>query len=280
MLRSLLCGLLLATSSVASEAAWLDDPAAAFAKARADDSYVFVDLYADWCGWCKVLEDEVFVTDAFRDVTNGMTLLRVDVEDGDVGSALQADYEVRSLPTTLVLDGWGGMVAEISGYAPADAYVAKIRGALAEWDSILEVVRAARERADADELRVVADRMYARRDGRRAAPLYERLLELVGSGPVAGWIRYRAADAHRMGRDWAAAAAHLESARSEASLGSQLREQLDLLAFTIARDQGSCDDAKQSLERFLQEHPTSSRAAQAAETLALLREGGGPICAG
>ena len=45
---------------------WLDDLAAARARAKSESKPILVDLWADWCTWCKRLERDVFSTPVFQ----------------------------------------------------------------------------------------------------------------------------------------------------------------------------------------------------------------------
>ena len=45
---------------------WLKSLATAQKKAKEHNSLIFVDLFADWCGWCHKMEQEVFVAEAFQ----------------------------------------------------------------------------------------------------------------------------------------------------------------------------------------------------------------------
>ncbi|MEO1369235.1 MAG: thioredoxin family protein, partial [Acidobacteriota bacterium] len=39
---------------------WHQDVYVALEEARDKDAMILVDLYADWCGWCRTLEEKVF----------------------------------------------------------------------------------------------------------------------------------------------------------------------------------------------------------------------------
>lgn len=282
MTATLLLGLLLASPTAATPAleGWHDTPSEALAEAAGADRFVLVDLYADWCSWCKVLEEKVFTTPAFENFADEQfVLLRVDVEDGGEGTRLRELYQVRALPTTLLLDSEGVLVGTISGFSPAPEYLGEIKGELADWERLMASVDEALAGEDLERIRRLADSLYRRRAGARAAALYERILELEDDFPAEGWIRFRAADAHRMASNWEAAREELERARKLAGEQQALAEELDMLAFQIARDRHQCKEAKASLERFLEAHPASERAGQAERTLAMLRRGDGQICA-
>lgn len=111
--------LVLSLFAVEANAAWTKSLAAAKEKAKKNDSLIFVDLFAQWCGWCHRMEAEVFPSEAFQTATKKMVLLRLDTEDGKEGSEFARDYGVRSLPTFLLLTADGMLAGTITGYAPA-----------------------------------------------------------------------------------------------------------------------------------------------------------------
>lgn len=72
---------------------------------------VIVDVYAKWCGPCKMLSAEL---EAFAKNHEDWAILRV---DSDVHSALAAEYHIHAVPTAcIVIDGWGK--ESFVGYKP------------------------------------------------------------------------------------------------------------------------------------------------------------------
>ena len=110
----------------ASASPWLKSVAAAQKAAAEKKSYIFVDLWADWCGWCKRFEQEVFPTEAFQNATDDMVLLRLNTEDGGEGTQFATKFSVRTLPTFLVLAPDMSVAGVIRGYAPAKEFVASL----------------------------------------------------------------------------------------------------------------------------------------------------------
>ena len=268
------CALLaLAPAALAGDGRWLTSADAAFAAAREGDRYVLVDLYAEWCGWCKVLEREVFSSPEFRELTRDMVLLRVDVEDGGEGSELQVKYQAMSLPTTLILDASGVKVGEVKGYAPTPQFVAAVRSELKEFDAMLEFFGQVKGGGDVDLMRRLAEDFHARGDGDRAAELYQAMIEQTSGGTAKAWLLYLSADSYRLAGHFSRAESSLERAREIDAEEPELRERLDLLRFHIAHDSGDCDAAMASLERFIEKHPGSGFRSQARRTLAAIRRG-------
>ena len=107
----------------ASAGPWIKSLADAQKKAKAANQLIFVDLFADWCGWCHKMEQEVFPSQAFQTATDDMVLLRLNTEDGNEGTLLARRFQANSLPTFLVLNGDGQLAGTIHGYQPSDVFV-------------------------------------------------------------------------------------------------------------------------------------------------------------
>lgn len=267
-------GLLTLASTAAAEGPqWLDHPDTARSAAKASGHYILVDLYADWCGWCKVLEREVFTTEHFKTFAKDYVLLRVDVEDGGAGSQLQAEYEVASLPTMLILDADGIEVGSVSGFSPAARYVSRLNREVIQYEASLRHFDSVRASGDPKAMRSLAETLHRRRDGKRAAALYDRLLEGERTPEGRAMLLTMASDARRLGGDLERARANAEEAQTLATALDQpiLAEQAELLKAQIAQEAGDCAHAKQSLEDFLRAHPKSPMRRQARDLLSTLR---------
>jgi thioredoxin-related protein len=117
----------------ADAAIWLKSLAAAQKQAKADNAIIFVDLFADWCGWCKQLEQQVFPSEAFQKATKNYVLLRLNTEDGGDGTTLSQRYQVTSLPTSVLMTHDGMVVGLIKGFLPADRMAMLIGEQEKQW---------------------------------------------------------------------------------------------------------------------------------------------------
>lgn len=106
----------------ASAAGWLKTVSAAQKQAKEKKQLIFVDLFAEWCGWCHRFEKEVYPTEAFQKSTDDMVLLRLDTEDRAEGTKFAQRYQATSLPTFLVLNSDLSIAGVIKGYAPASQF--------------------------------------------------------------------------------------------------------------------------------------------------------------
>ena len=257
---------LAAPTSSSAPPGFLESYEEAVALAKKNDSPILVSLYATWCGWCRKLDREVFPSQAFRTFAEeqDFVLLRLDTEDGAAGTALTLRYDTSGVPNTLVLDPALVKIAHVNGYAPPHQMISHLGSQLDAWKTIAHHFPDVLAGDDVALQQKMARDLYQRGDGDRAAQLFERLLATVERGTDAeAWFTYLAADAHRLaGRferasELAGRSRALVSGLDNGQQLGDLREQVDLLSFYIAQDQGDCPQAVHSLEAFLEAHPES-----------------------
>lgn len=100
------------------EIEWMNSVEDALKKSKETGKPVFVDIFADWCGWCHRLENEVFPHEKISSLLeNKFVPLRV---DSDANPSFSNKYGVTGLPTLLVLRADGTALKKISGYQPVD----------------------------------------------------------------------------------------------------------------------------------------------------------------
>ncbi|HUM01505.1 MAG TPA: thioredoxin fold domain-containing protein [Thermoanaerobaculia bacterium] len=87
-------------------------------RAQTENRLVMVDVYTDWCGWCKKLDSETFGDLRVAEALKNVISIRVNAEKG--GESVAARYGVRGFPTVLFLSASGDVVRKIEGYVDAD----------------------------------------------------------------------------------------------------------------------------------------------------------------
>lgn len=94
--------------------------------------WTLVDVYAEWCVSCKVIEDEVFGADRVQDALAEFQLLRPDVTDNDAADqALMGEFGIIGPPTLLLIgpDGEERRAQRIVGEIGADAFLERLQRA-------------------------------------------------------------------------------------------------------------------------------------------------------
>jgi len=137
---AILAALALVVASTASASPWNKTFAQAQQKAKAKNALIFVDLWAEWCGWCHKFEQDVIPSQAFQNATDSMVLLRLNTEDQGDGTQFARRYNVSSLPTFLILDRDGIIVGIIRGYQPPADFANSIKDVEGRYDAFMKRV--------------------------------------------------------------------------------------------------------------------------------------------
>lgn len=86
-------------------------------QAQREKKPVFVELYANWCAPCKVMEEEIFTQpETFHYLNKHFLNFRTDF-DLQTGKTIASIYEVKTLPTVLFLDPQGVVLERHTGMA-------------------------------------------------------------------------------------------------------------------------------------------------------------------
>jgi len=107
------------------------------AEAQKSKRPVLVDVYTQWCGWCRRMDKDVYSRADVRDyLQKKFVTVKIDAEASDAaryeGKALTsrtlaARFRVTGYPTTIFLRSDGGHLANVPGYIPADRFLLLLR---------------------------------------------------------------------------------------------------------------------------------------------------------
>ncbi|TGL71435.1 tetratricopeptide repeat protein [Leptospira kmetyi] len=120
--------LILFVSPVAAEIQWEKSVKTAFAKAKADGKPIFIDVYADWCGYCKTLKNEIYPKKEVQLELSKFVALSL---DGDTFPNLKRKYGIKGYPSILFLDRNGSLIDKITGMPDTKMILKLLRGAYA-----------------------------------------------------------------------------------------------------------------------------------------------------
>ncbi len=104
-----------------AEINWHRDIDAALAKAAKEDKLVFMDIYADWCGPCRMMDQQTFADARVQARLEHFVAVKVDA-DADMESA--ARFGTGSLPTLVAILPDGSPVLTTPGFHPPEAFLA------------------------------------------------------------------------------------------------------------------------------------------------------------
>lgn len=119
--------LLISTLSIFA-ADWTTDYKVALAQAKAQQKLVLLDFTgSDWCGYCQLLDKEVFTQSEFHQYANqNFILVTVDFPHSNPLSAelkqqnfgLKQDFQTHGFPTLIVVNSDGKEIGRKVGYKP------------------------------------------------------------------------------------------------------------------------------------------------------------------
>jgi thioredoxin-related protein len=109
----------------------------AMAEAASKDRPILVDVYTNWCGWCKRMDRDVYArADVRQYLSRHFVAVRLNAESLDEVRFEDRAYTLRGLaqrfhvsgyPTTIFLKSNGEHLASVPGYVPADRFKLLLR---------------------------------------------------------------------------------------------------------------------------------------------------------
>jgi thioredoxin-related protein len=238
---------------------WVKSVAAAQTEAKKGEKVIFVDLFANWCGWCHKMEREVFPTEAFQNATKDMVLLRVNTEDRGEGSKLARDFGVTKLPTFLMLSHDGLVAGVIFGYSPAPQFAQRITELDKTWKLFRkEIATEASFRNDHKRRLSLANDFISRRGYPQAESRLRALTTDIRTPKAiadSAWFHLALSQyAQRKLDEAATTLRHLNGRKPE----GEPRERGQLLLGQVYYEQGNYQGALTELRAFKASFPKSS----------------------
>jgi thiol:disulfide interchange protein len=105
---------------------WVESFEAGMKEAADTGKLVMVDLYTDWCGWCKRLDREVYTNGEVAKLAKDFVCIKLNPEkDPENGRK----FKVQGFPTIIFTDSAGKEIRRVVGYKPADKFLKEMERA-------------------------------------------------------------------------------------------------------------------------------------------------------
>ena len=101
-------------AAVAGPIEWVGSFDMAKQSARADQ-IIFVDVYTDWCGFCRMMDRSVFTDPSVRQYAAKNVFVKINAEDRGEGTKFARAARVSSYPTLLVYRSDGTLIGRQTG---------------------------------------------------------------------------------------------------------------------------------------------------------------------
>ncbi len=125
------------SNTIAGEVPYYNKPwKEVLAKAKAENKYIVVDCYTDWCGWCKVMDKETMTNgEVIAMVHQNYIAVKMDMEHGE-GMKMAMKYHISAFPSFLYFNPEGRYVYQSAGYQKKDAFLTELKKVLQPSEQI------------------------------------------------------------------------------------------------------------------------------------------------
>lgn len=113
---------------IEEEIKWENDLGSAFILANNENKIIMVDVYADWCGWCKKLDAETYKDLEVIELSRKFVILKVDTDNNKSDfDLLNKEFEITGLPAILFMDKDGNLIHRINGYVDSETFKEELK---------------------------------------------------------------------------------------------------------------------------------------------------------
>jgi thioredoxin-related protein len=103
---------------------WEHNYDTALEKAKKENKLVMVDVYTDWCGWCKKLDKDVYADPKVGErLTKSFVTVKINPEKSLRAAQLAKQFGTKGYPHIVFVNGDGKKIGEIGGYVPANEFL-------------------------------------------------------------------------------------------------------------------------------------------------------------
>jgi tetratricopeptide (TPR) repeat protein len=141
-------------------------------------------FHADWCKWCRMMDDSTFTDPEVIAMGERVVYTRINVESD---TATANKYRVRAFPTVILMTPEGNEVDRIIGFLPPDQFQKALDRYLDGHDTFWDIERKLnKDKQDPELLFAMAEKYAARGQTDESQPRYEQIIELDRNN-AQGW---------------------------------------------------------------------------------------------
>ena len=118
---------LTAMVATAADVKWEKQYVKVLEQSKKDKKLVMVDVFTEWCGWCKKLDKDVYSNKEVAEaLAKNFVAIKLNPEESTKNKKVAAKFQVNGFPTIIFLDSNGKELSKIGGYVPADEFLKRL----------------------------------------------------------------------------------------------------------------------------------------------------------
>lgn len=119
-----------------AEIKWEKDLATAIKKAKSKNLPIMIDIYTDWCSWCKELDKNTYANEKVIETAKKIVSVKLNPETSKEGEEIAKKYGVKGYPTILFINTDGFVLENVGGYVEGEKFVPYMKNAIEKLSKI------------------------------------------------------------------------------------------------------------------------------------------------
>ena len=119
-----------------AEIKWEKDLATAIKKAKSKNLPIMIDIYTDWCSWCKELDKNTYANEKVIETAKKIVSVKLNPETSKEGEEIAKKYGVKGYPTILFINTDGFVLENVGGYVEGEKFVPYMKNAIEKLGKI------------------------------------------------------------------------------------------------------------------------------------------------
>lgn len=123
-----------------AEIKWEKNLETAKKKAKEKDLPIMIDVYTDWCTWCKELDEKTYKNKEVINASKKFVSLKLNPETSEDGSEIAKKYGVQGYPTILFISADGFVLENVSGYVEGTNFLPYMKNATEKLEKVNKIL--------------------------------------------------------------------------------------------------------------------------------------------
>mgnify|MGYP006292651437 CR=1 FL=1 len=241
---------------------WQPDVYTAFETAEEEGKHVLLYLNADWCGYCRKLEAEIFTDpEVIDELGDAFVWVKLDGDKDPDGQRFKNKFNVRGYPAVFILDSDENELDRIAGYLPSDRFL-ELMKEMRDGETFAELKKQVKENPDDLEAKQkLAEKLLFRGQARDSIRNLEEVIR-NDPGNEQGQLEpalYLMAQATYAMRQYEPTLDVLDKYEEKFPEGRHMADFM-LLRAQMNLENNDTDLAVNTLEKFLEQYPDHPKA--------------------